>query len=164
MNRHRALIAQIRRGRGFAHFDAQQPVFSGQQIHNLRVAAQIQKGKLIVLQTHRLQVGQAAHIDLRHGGITHPQVDHCLVFPQLQAGQRPAQIGEILQVLVGTQVQLLNGVVAAGKIAQRRVCAHVQTGQLVGVAVQNSQFRRTGGVQLAQTVIVAEQCLQLGSQ
>ena len=162
MDRHRALVAQIGRGGGFAHLDAQQPVFSSQQVNHLRVAAQVQKGELIVLQAHRLQIGQSAHIDLCHGGITHPQVDHCLVLPQLQAGQRPAQIGEMLQILIGAQVQLLNGIVAAGQIAQRRISAHIQAGQPVCVAVQNSQLRRTGGFQLTQAVVVAEQRLQLG--
>ena len=85
-DRHRALVAQICRGGGFAHLDAQQPVFSGQQVNHLRVAAQVQKGELIVLQAHRLQ--------LRH---------HC----QVQRGERVVvavqifQVRELLQPLQG---------------------------------------------------------------
>ena len=164
VDRHRPLSAQVCCGRSFAHLNAQQPVFSGQQVNDLWISAQVQKGELIVLQAHCLQVGQAAQVDLGHGGVTHPQVDHGLILPQLQTGQRPAQIGEIFQVLVAAQVQLLNKVVSAGKVAQRRVRAHVQACQTVGMAVQNPKLRRAGRIQLAQAVIVAEERLQLGGQ
>ena len=156
MNRHRPLIAQVCRWRRRAHLDAQQPVLPGQKINHLRITAQIQKRELVVVQPHRLQIGQPAHVDLCHGGIPHPQVDHGFIVPQLQPGQRPAQIGKILQFSVRCQIQLLDGIVATGKIAQLRIAAHIQRGQLICVAMQYLKRRRRGNIQRGQLIVVAE--------